>query len=68
MLFVSTILFIFFLDGVVCQVDLGLESVNIELIGGSADIAVIIPICTGYAEEICDEHEMTDIEFTVIVK
>ena len=48
--------------------DLGLESVDGELIGGGTDIAVVVPICTGYTEEVCDEHEMTDIEFTVIVK
>lgn len=48
--------------------DVGLEVVNIEGIGRSADIALLIPICSSHSIEICHEHVMSDIEFALIVE
>ena len=43
-LFIFTIILISFLDAVIGEVDLWLEVVDIELIGGCADVAVLVPV------------------------
>jgi hypothetical protein len=56
-----------FLDSIVGEVDLRCEVVNVKFIGCRADIPLFVPVGTGYAEEVADEHVVADIKFSVVV-
>lgn len=56
------------MDGVVCEVDFGLEVVDVEEVRGSADVAFLVPVSTCHSVDICDEEVVSYVEFAVIVE
>ena len=63
-----TVIGVSFLNAIVGEVDLGLEVIDIELIGRGAYVAVLVPICSEHTEEVSDQHEMSEVKFTVVVE
>jgi hypothetical protein len=56
------------LDCVVGEVDFRLEVADVELVGGGADVALLVPVGSRDSEEVGDEHVVSDVEFTVVVE
>ncbi len=59
---------IFFLDGIIRQVNFGLKNIDIELIWRSTDVALFVPISFFDAVEIRNEHIVSYVEFPIVIK
>lgn len=57
-----------FLHSVVGEMYLRLEIVDIELVGGGADVALLVPVSAGDSEEVGDHEVVADVEFAVVVE
>lgn len=57
-----------FLHSVVGEMYLWLKVVDVELIGGGADVALFVPVCAGDSEEVGDHHVVADVELAVVVE
>lgn len=57
-----------FLDCIIGEVYFWLEGMDIELVGGSSDVALLVPVGPGDSEEVGDHHVVPDVEFTVVVQ
>lgn len=57
-----------FLDSVIGEVYLWLKIVDIELVGGGADVALFVPVCAGDSEEVGDHQVVADVELAVVVE
>jgi hypothetical protein len=55
------------LDGVVGQMDLWLEVVDVEEVGGCPYVTFLVPVCSGHSIEVGDQHVVPDVEFAVEV-
>lgn len=56
------------LDRIVGQVDLPLEIVDVELVGGSADVAFLEPVRLEDAVDLADHHVVPDIELPLLIQ
>lgn len=56
------------LDSIVGKMYFWLEGVDVELVGGSSDVSLLVPIGPGDSEEVGDHHVVADIEFAVVVE
>lgn len=66
--FVFTVIGVSLLDSIICQVDLRLEGVYVELVRRSADVPLFIPIGTVDSKKVSDQHVMPYIELPVVVE
>lgn len=57
-----------FLDCIVGEVYFWLKGVDVELVGGSSDVALLVPVGPGDSEEVGNHHVVPDVEFTVAVQ
>ena len=58
-----------FLDGIVSQMDeLVIEIFHVKFFGGSADIAVLIPVTFLISVDACHADVRSDVEFTLLVE
>jgi hypothetical protein len=65
---VPTVLGVALLDCVVGEVDFGLEVADVEVVGGGADVALLVPVGPCYSVEVCDQEVVSDIEFALVVQ
>ena len=56
------------MDSVIGQMDLRLKVVDVEGVGGSSHIALVVPICPHNSIEIRNEYIVPYIEFSVVVE
>lgn len=66
--FIFTILRIVFLNEIISQVYLRVKIINVKLIGGCSNVSFVVPICFHNPKKICNQHVMSYIEFSVIIK
>ena len=57
-----------FLHSVIGEVYFWLKIVDIELVGGGADVALLVPVCAGDSEEVGDHEVVPDVELAVVVE
>ena len=57
-----------FLHSIVSEMYLWLKVVDVELIGGCADVALFVPVCACDSEEVGDHHVVADVKFAVVVE
>jgi len=57
-----------FLYGIICQMYLWIEAMDIEVIRWGSDVSLFVPIASSYSIEIGDKHVMSDIELPIIVE
>ncbi len=65
---VLAILRMLLLDGIICEVYLRLKVMNIIEISWCPDVPFLIPICLCHSIQICYEHVVPNVEFSIIVK
>jgi hypothetical protein len=56
------------LNGVVGQMDLWLEVVDVEFVGSSSHVALVVPVSPHHSVEVGDEHVVPDIELSIVVE
>lgn len=57
------------LDGVICEMDhLVSDVIEVEVVGGGADVALTEPVGSHDAVEASDEHVVPDVEFSAFVQ
>lgn len=66
--FISAIFWVVLLNGVVREVNFRLEVMDIEEIGGSADIAFLVPVGACHSVDIGHKEIVSYVEFAVVIK
>ena len=56
------------LDCIVSEMDFRLKVCNVELVGWSSDVSLLVPVGSSYSVEVGDHHVMSDVEFAVVVE
>ena len=56
------------LHSIVGQVDLSLKIVNIELVGGSANVSFLKPVCFEDSINLADHHVVPDVELPPLIE
>lgn len=62
------IVWITLLDCIVGEVYFWLKGMDIELVGGSSDVTLLVPVGSGHSEEVGNHHIMPDVKFAVVVQ
>jgi hypothetical protein len=66
--FISMIFWVSLLNCIIGKVYLRLKVGDVELVGGCADVSLLIPIGASYSVEIGYHHVVPYVEFTVVVE
>ncbi len=53
---------------VICQMNLGLEWMNVKFIWWCSNVTLLIPVCSSNTINTCDQHVVTNVELTIVVQ